>query len=118
MKAKTITITKAQLEEGLREKGKRMEYKLPETITLEIPDEQIECAFNCREVPNCNICEKNKHNHHLPGVSSPADLPELPEKLRIREYTIDIEEAREDEIRKTVNQLLKVVSYLLERSKQ
>ena len=92
MKTKTITITKEQLEKAIGENCKCKQcgftstYHLPDTITLEIPDNQIE-------------------------KSSPADLPELPKELYgifqpYKKEGIVVSLKGGEELLETINQLI------------
>lgn len=164
MKTHTHTITREQLEKALGHSISTKRYyagnislRIPEVITLEIPDEDEEkskclvtgqhcyekgtghtcksccfCfhkppsqqaglpelpigkAYSCKnptvhlggkEVP-CEDCQEIK--------SSPADLPELP-KLLLKSESLSEWIASD---RNTINKLIKVVAYLLEREKE
>ena len=79
---KKIIITREQLEKALKVELKNLDWKLypmncvPETITLEIPDEQVE-----EEKPNCPFCSRpNSQCHYWDGKKKPL-APELPEEL-------------------------------------
>ena len=118
-----IKINKGELSESLADVSAGCGFdrfqreNLPETITLDLPDEQEEkweCTGNCgyEDWINCKKCNPKGINR------GEEKSPELPEELKdSQKHYCESDDCDVCENRKAINKLIKAVEYLLKAHK-